>query len=47
MNKTLGVMTVVLSGVAVLLALQRQPFVRVDAGGLKVRMLIAGSGSPR
>jgi pimeloyl-ACP methyl ester carboxylesterase len=46
MNKFLAATAAVLSGVAVLLAMQSQTFIRVDAGGPKLRMLIAGNGSP-
>ena len=46
MNKLLAGIAAVLSGAAVLLATQSQTFSRVDAGGPKLRMLIAGSGSP-
>jgi pimeloyl-ACP methyl ester carboxylesterase len=46
MNKLLAGIASVLSGVALLLATQTQTFSRVDAAGPKLRMLIAGSGSP-
>ncbi len=46
MSKTLAAMAAILSGVVVLLAMQSQTFIRVDAGGPKLRMLVAGSGSP-
>jgi hypothetical protein len=46
MNKLLAGIAAVLSGVAILLTTQTQTFSRVDAAGPKLRMLIAGSGSP-
>jgi pimeloyl-ACP methyl ester carboxylesterase len=46
MNRILVPMATVLSVVAVVLAMQHQAFIRVDAGGPKLRMLVVGSGSP-
>src|SRR5262245_45612049 len=46
MNKPLVVVATVMSLVTIVLARQQQSFSRVDAGGPRLRMLIAGSGSP-
>src|SRR5712691_801788 len=46
MNKLLVAIAAILTGGALLLATRGQTFSRVDAGGPKLRMLIAGSGSP-
>ncbi len=46
MNRLVVIIASALTAGAVLLATQAQTFSRVDAGGPKLRMLIAGSGSP-
>ncbi len=45
-NKLIAGIAAVLSLLAVLLATDKQDFIRVDANGPKVRMQIMGSGSP-
>jgi pimeloyl-ACP methyl ester carboxylesterase len=46
MKKPLVVVATVMSLVTIVLAMQHQSFTWIDAGGPKLRMLIAGSGSP-
>jgi pimeloyl-ACP methyl ester carboxylesterase len=46
MNKLLAACATLSSGVAVFLAAQGRVFSRVDAGGTRLRMLIAGRGNP-
>jgi pimeloyl-ACP methyl ester carboxylesterase len=45
MNRLLTMVAGVISAVAIYLTTQHQTFVRVDAGGPKLRMLVAGSGN--
>jgi pimeloyl-ACP methyl ester carboxylesterase len=46
MNKALTCLAIVLTIVAAILALQKETFSWVDAGGTKLRMWISGNGNP-
>ena len=46
MNPLLTAIAAIMSAVGIFLAAQHQTFIRVDAGGPELRMLIAGRGKP-
>jgi pimeloyl-ACP methyl ester carboxylesterase len=46
MNRLLTILAVIMSAVAICLAAQHKTFTHVDAGGPKLRLLIAGQGKP-
>jgi len=46
MNRLVAIVAAVMTGGVLFLAMQKQGLSRVDAGGMTLRMLVAGSGSP-